>query len=189
MPLSNRVETDTASLVPAVLFDRDGTLMEDVHYCGDPAKVKLYPGVPEALGKLKAAGFRLFIVTNQSGIARGLFTEAQYHAVQAEFLRQLGPGLIDASYFCPDLPNTPSLRRKPATGMVLEAAADFNIDLPRSWFIGDKCSDIECGSRSGARTILVLTDCGASQTCTPDFTASDVPAAVALILSRSEPRP
>ena len=66
----------------AVFFDRDGTLMEEVHYCGDPARVRVFPGVPEALRKLKEAGFRAFIVTNQSGIARGLITEAQYHAVQ-----------------------------------------------------------------------------------------------------------
>ncbi len=173
---------------PAVFFDRDGTLMEDVYYCGDPARVKLYPGVPEALARLKSIGFRLFVVTNQSGIARGLITEAQYRAVQAEFLRQLSPDLIDASYFCPDLPDSDSPRRKPAPGMVLEAAAEFDIDLPRSYFIGDKCADIECGRRAGTRTILVLTGYGATQTCTPDFTATDVPATVGIILDQTSRR-
>ena len=115
----------------AVFFDRDGTLMEEVHFCGDPAKVKLYPGIPEALARLKQAGFRVFIVTNQSGIGRGLITELQYRAVQAELLHQLGEDLIDASYFCPDVPGLPSPRRKPAPGMVLEAAADFDLDLDR----------------------------------------------------------
>src|ERR1051326_2230064 len=119
----------------AVFFDRDGTLMEEVHFCGDPAKVKLYPGIPEALARLKQAGFRVFIVTNQSGIGRGLITELQYRAVQAELLHQLGEDLIDASYFCPDVPGLPSPRRKPAPGMVLEAAADFDLALPASWFI------------------------------------------------------
>ena len=71
---------------PAVFFDRDGTLMEEVHYCGDPAQVRVYKGVSEGLRKLKAAGYRTFIVSNQSGIGRGLITEAQYHAVQAELL-------------------------------------------------------------------------------------------------------
>ena len=74
----------------AVFFDRDGTLMEDAHYCGDPALVKVFPGVPEALRRLKEAGFGVFIITNQSGIGRGLITEAQYRAVQEEFLRQAG---------------------------------------------------------------------------------------------------
>src|ERR1700730_1966876 len=97
---------------PAVFFDRDGTLMEDSHYCGDPARVRVYPGVSGALRKLKTAGFRTFIITNQSGIARGLITVEQYHPVQAELLRQIGEDLIDASYFCADAPGTPSSRRK-----------------------------------------------------------------------------
>src|SRR5260370_10631950 len=97
----------------AVFFDRDGTLMEEAHYCGDPAQVKLYPGVPDALRKLKEAGFRTFVVTNQSGIGRGLITEAQYRAVEAELRHQIGEGLLDASYFCPDAPDVPSTRRKP----------------------------------------------------------------------------
>src|ERR1700681_3768679 len=103
--------------------------MEEAHYCGDPEKVKVHTGVPEALRALKQAGFRTFIVSNQSGIGHGLITEAQYQAVQAELLRQIGAGLIDACYFCADEPAIPPARRKPETGMVLEAAADFNIDL------------------------------------------------------------
>ena len=166
----------------AVFFDRDGTLMEDTRYCADPALVRVYPGVPEALQKLKQAGFRVFVVSNQSGIGRGLITPEQHHAVQAEFLRQLGDNLIDASYFCPDVPGTPSTRRKPEPGMVLEAARDFAIDLPRSYFVGDKVADIECGRRAGTRTILVLTGYGAEQTCRADFTAADAAAAVSLIL-------
>ena len=99
---------------------------------------------------MKQAGFRTFVVTNQSGIGRGLITEAQYRAVQEELLRQIGDRAIDASYFCPDAPGVPSARRKPEPGMVLEAAADFDLDLARSWFIGDKSADIECGRRAGA---------------------------------------
>ena len=166
----------------AVFFDRDGTLMEEVHYCGDPARVRVFPGVPEALRKLKAAGFRTFVITNQSGIARGLITEAQYHAVQEELLRQTGAGLIDATYFCADPPEAPSTRRKPAPGMVLEAAADYDIDLARSYFIGDKSADIECGQRAGTRTILVLTGYGAERDSHPDFTARDVTEAVQIVL-------
>ena len=166
----------------AVFLDRDGTLMEEVNYCGDPAKVKLYPGVPEALAKLKSAGFRTFIVTNQSGIGRGLIAEADYRAVQGELLRQLGEGRIDASYFCPDAPGVTSSRRKPEPAMVLEAAAEFDIDLAGSYFIGDKAADMECGRRAGMRTILVLTGYGAEQTCPADFRAADVVQAVDIVL-------
>jgi D-glycero-D-manno-heptose 1,7-bisphosphate phosphatase len=163
---------------PAVFLDRDGTLMEEVHYCADPALVRVYPGVPEALRKLKRAGFHTFIITNQSGIGRGLITEAQYRAVQKELLRQLGQGTIDATYFCPDAPGVPSPRRKPEPGMVLEAAADYSLDLSRSFFIGDKTDDIECGRRAGVRAILVLTGYGREQSCEPDFTAADLTEAV-----------
>jgi D-glycero-D-manno-heptose 1,7-bisphosphate phosphatase len=167
----------------AVFFDRDGTLMEEVHYCGDPAQVRLYPGVPQALLRLRQAGFRAFIVTNQSGIGRGLITEAQYHAVEQELLRQTGPDLIDASYFCPDAPGKPSARRKPEPGMVLEAAADHDLDLGGSWMIGDKSADIECGRRAGLRTILVTTGYGAQQDCRPDFRAANVVEAIDVVIS------
>ena len=170
------------SRAKAVFFDRDGTLMEEVHYCADPALVRVYPGVSEALAKLKAAGFRIFVVSNQSGIGRGLMTVAQYHAVQQELLRQIGPRLIDASYFCPDAPGVPSSRRKPEPGMVLEAAAAFAIDLSNSWFIGDKAADIECGRRAGTRTIQVATGYGAEQACDPDFRASNVIAAAQICI-------
>lgn len=168
---------------PAVFFDRDGTLMEDAHYCGDPAQVRIYPGVPEALERLRQAGFRTVIVTNQSGIGRGLITEAQYRAVQEELLRQIGEGRIDASYFCPDAPGMPSTRRKPGIGMVLEAAADFDLDLAGSYFIGDKAADIECGRRAGMRSILVMTGYGAQQDCRPDLRAQDVVEAVEMVLA------
>ena len=167
----------------AVFFDRDGTLMEEVEYCADPAKVRVYPGVPEAVRKIKEGGFRTFITTNQSGIGRGGITEAQYLAVQDELLRQLGAEAIDAVYFCPDPPGTPSTRRKPEPGMLWEAAAAYDIDLARSFVIGDKSADIECGRRAGARTILVLTGYGARQRCRPDFTVDDLTQAVPLVLA------
>lgn len=169
-------------MTPAVFFDRDGTLMEEVHYCADPALVKVFPGVPAALRRLKHAGFRNFIVTNQSGIGRGLFTDAQYHLVHAELLRQIGPGLIDATYYCPDAPETASVRRKPGTGMLLEAAAEYAIDLKKSFVIGDKSSDIECGRRAGAHTILVATGYGGDEDCAPTFRAKNIDEAVRIVL-------
>lgn len=168
----------------AVFFDRDGTLMEDAHYCGDPAKVRVYPGVSGALRQLRQAGWRVIVVSNQSGIGRGLITTEQYQAVQSEFLRQLGDGLVDGSYYCPDAPDVPSTRRKPAPGMVFEAAAEFGIDLPASYFVGDKSADIECGLRAGTGTILVLTGYGREQSCAADFLATDAAEAVRWILTQ-----
>jgi D-glycero-D-manno-heptose 1,7-bisphosphate phosphatase len=168
----------------AVFFDRDGTLMEDAHYCGDPAKVRVYPGVADALRQLKDAGWRVFVVSNQSGIGRGLITDEQYHAVQHEFMRQVGEDLVDASYYCPDAPGIPSTRRKPEPGMVLEAAAEFDIDLASSYLVGDKAIDIECGRRAGTGAILVLTGYGHEQACAADFIAADAAAAARWILAR-----
>jgi D-glycero-D-manno-heptose 1,7-bisphosphate phosphatase len=168
----------------AVFFDRDGTLMEDTHYCADPALVKVFPGVPAALRRLKEAGFGVFIITNQSGIGRGLMTEPQYRAVQEEFLRQAGRGSVDASYYCPDAPGVPSNCRKPEPGMVLAAAEAYHIDLAASYFVGDKSVDIECGRRAGARTVLVLTGYGRVQNCAADFICQDAVEAVDTIISR-----
>ena len=172
----------------AIFFDRDGTLMEDAHYCGDPARVRVFPGVPGALRRLKQAGFGVFIITNQSGIGRGLISEAQYAAVQEEFLRQAGRDSVDASYYCPDAPGVPSKCRKPEPGMVLQAAEAHHIDLSGSYFVGDKSADIECGRRAGTRTVLVLTGYGRDQKCAADFTCRDAVEAMNTILATDEHR-
>jgi D-glycero-D-manno-heptose 1,7-bisphosphate phosphatase len=172
---------------PAVFLDRDGTLMRDVDYCGDPGKVEVYPEALEALRRLKGSGYKLVIITNQSGIGRGYFTEDEYRAVQQEFLRQLGDDLIDASYHCPDLPTSTSIRRKPGPGMVFEAQRDHHLDLRRSFFVGDKASDIGCGQNAGVRTILVQTGYGSGENnCRPDWVARDIAQAVEIILEQHE---
>ncbi len=170
--------------VRAVFFDRDGTLMEEVEYCRDPGQVRVYPGVRDALANLKRSGFLIFIVTNQSGIGRGYFTVDDYLMVQKEFLRQAGEEYIDGSYFAAEAPDQPSNRRKPAPGMLLEAAAEHGVDLANSFMVGDKASDVECGRRAGTRTILVLTGYGASQYngSRQDFTAQNASEGVAWIL-------
>ncbi len=112
---------------PAVFLDRDGTIMRDVEYCGDPARVELFSGVAQALRGLKAAGFRIVIITNQSGIGRGYFNEQDYRAVEEEVERQIGAGVIDATYFCPDHPDNGSTRRKPEPGMILEAQREHGL--------------------------------------------------------------
>lgn len=168
---------------PAVFVDRDGTIMHDSPYCSDPKEVRVFEGVPAALRRLKAKGYKLIIITNQSGIGRGFFTVDQYRAVEVEALRQLGDNLIDASYFCPDVPEQTSQCRKPAPGMILKAAREHHIDLARSFFIGDKETDAECGRNAGVRTIRVRTgsDKTTDGSCA-DWVAENFNDAVDLIL-------
>jgi D-glycero-D-manno-heptose 1,7-bisphosphate phosphatase len=140
---------------PAVFIDRDGTIMQDVNYCSDPAQVEIFPGTSAALQRIKAAGFKIVVITNQSGIGRGYFSEQQYRAVEAEVDRQLGSGIVDASYFCPHAPNAGCECRKPSPALILQAALEHDLDLSRSYMIGDKAIDAECGRNAGIRTILV----------------------------------
>lgn len=171
-------------LSPAIFVDRDGTIMEDVDYCSDPKQVHVFEGVPAALHDLKAKGYQLIVITNQSGIGRGFFTIDQYRAVEAEVLRQVGPDLIGATYFCPDAPGKPSKCRKPAPGMILEAARDHRVDLSRSFFIGDKEIDAQCGHNAGVRTIRVRTgfDKMTDGSCA-DWVAEDLIQAAKIILA------
>jgi D-glycero-D-manno-heptose 1,7-bisphosphate phosphatase len=170
----------------AIFLDRDGTLMEEVNYCNDPATVQAIPGAGETLALLRKEGWLTVIVTNQSGLAKGLITPAQYEAVNAELLRQLEGG-IDAIYFCADHPETPTERRKPQSGMLLEAAADLEIDLSSSWMIGDKPIDVECGRNASCRTVLVKTGYGSAQSNTDaDFVMNDVTEALQHIIGLGE---
>jgi D-glycero-D-manno-heptose 1,7-bisphosphate phosphatase len=130
--------------------------MKDVGYCSNPAEVDLLEGVGEFLPKLKKAGFKLIVVTNQSGIGRGYFTEEDFWSVQRELEKQLGPGVIDATYFCADTPQNESERRKPNAGMLLEAARELGIDLQQSYMVGDKDSDAEAGIRAGVRATILF---------------------------------
>jgi D-glycero-D-manno-heptose 1,7-bisphosphate phosphatase len=155
---------DTSAQIAAVFLDRDGTLMEEVCYCADPAQVRVFEGVTEALRALRAAGFRTIVVTNQSGIAKGLITPAAYESVHARLLELLGPDTVDATYMSPDAADSNSFRRKPRPGMVLEAAKDWNLALERSWIIGDKSIDLGCGRAAAlAGGILVRTGHGRSE--------------------------
>ena len=173
------------SRTPAIFLDRDGTLMEEVEYCRDPARVRIFDGVVASLQQLKSHGFKLFLITNQSGIGRGLLTESDFYAVQKQFLLQLGDDLIDGVYFAPESPEQPSSRRKPAPGMLLEAAAEHDLDLSASWTIGDKSSDLAAGRAAGTRTILVRTGYGRQQPADlADYVAEDINEVVALVLGQ-----
>lgn len=148
----------------ALFLDRDGTLVYPRHYPSQPADLLLYPGIEADLRRLQEAGFLLVIITNQSGIARGYFSEAdlrRMHGYLADELSRLSVR-ADAFYYCPHHPegSIPALAincecRKPRPGMLLRAAADLHIDLDRSWFVGDILDDVEAGNRAGCRTILV----------------------------------
>jgi len=159
----DRPETRSVSR-KAVFLDRDGTLIQERDYLADPEGVSLLPGVPEALGLLAGAGFVLVVVTNQSGIARGLYTLDDYHAVAHrldEQLRRAGV-VLDATYFCPHHPELtgPCECRKPNTGMHVQAAGELGLDLPGSYFVGDRQKDVEPAATLGGTGILVRTGYG-----------------------------
>lgn len=182
---------------PAVFWDRDNTLIEDPGYISDPRQVKLLPGAAGSLRRLADAGFENIIVTNQSGIARGLYDEAQLEKIH-ERLRELlaveGAG-IDAIYYCPYLDGPEAVvekyrassdLRKPAPGMIAQASRDRKIDLATSWMVGNSLCDTQAGRAAGCRTILIA-DGDASERRDPsvDFIASTLEQAVHVILGQS----
>ncbi len=153
----------------AVFLDRDGVLIHDVHYLSKLNQIKLYPDVPQGLLQLKNAGYHLALVTNQSGVARGYFTDYfvnQAHDLLNRMLSQSGIQL-DAVYYCPHhiegiAPyNIQCQCRKPQPGMINKAKEEFNIDCSRSFVIGDKMCDIELAENVGASGVLVQTGHGA----------------------------
>jgi D-glycero-D-manno-heptose 1,7-bisphosphate phosphatase len=154
----------------AVFLDRDGTLIQERDYLADPEGVTLLPGVPEALQLLAGAGFALVVVTNQSGIARGLYTLDDYHAVAHrldEELHRTGVEL-DATYFCPHHPDLtgPCECRKPNTGMYVQAARELGLDLSDSYFVGDRQKDVLPAVTLGGTGILVRTGYGPEEEVT-----------------------
>ncbi len=194
---------------PAVFLDRDGTLIRQVHYIADPKDVELLPGAAEALRILGEHGYARVVVTNQSAIGRGVITEQQAHAVQHEVERQLGePGVsIEGFDCCPVAPLSVSSNgqggadrtiidhpdRKPGPGMLLRAARQLNLDLSRSWMVGDMVSDLLAGRNAGCRgSILVRTGYGAEGEAAAqplaDAVADDLLSAAKHILS-AEPTP
>ncbi|HET7620825.1 MAG TPA: HAD family hydrolase [Gemmatimonadaceae bacterium] len=147
---------------PAVFLDRDGTINIDTHYLRRPEDVQLILGAPEAIARLNAAGIPVIVVSNQSGIGRGLLTRAEYEAVRARIDDRLAHAgaRIDATYICPHAPSPESGAalcecRKPGTLLFRTAAAEHVLDLPRSTFIGDRWRDVSPALQFGARGILV----------------------------------
>jgi D-glycero-D-manno-heptose 1,7-bisphosphate phosphatase len=171
----------------AVFLDRDGTIIEDPGYLSDPDRVHLLPGAAEAVARLNRAGRLVVVVTNQSGIARGLLSEAQYFATERrldELLAARG-ARIDAHRFCPHHPDVtgPCECRKPGLLLYRAAAERLGIDLAASWWVGDRLRDVSPAEALGGRGILVGAGAGAERFAS----AADLPGAVELIL-RSDPR-
>jgi D-glycero-D-manno-heptose 1,7-bisphosphate phosphatase len=143
----------------AVFLDRDGTLIEDVGYPRDPANVTVLDGAMSGLRELSRLGFALVVVSNQSGIARGLVTTAEAAAVHERFVSLCADHGVhfDAAAYCPHGPTDGCRCRKPAPGMLLDVAARLELDLEGSFMVGDKASDMEAGRRAGCQTILIAT--------------------------------
>lgn len=185
----------------AIFLDRDGTLVHSRHYPSRPEDLVLYADIASELRLLQEAGFRLVIITNQSGIARGYFTATDLQRMHDDLeLRLAQVGItITAFYHCPHHPDgaIPELSvrcdcRKPAPGMLLRAAAELDIDLERSWFAGDILDDVEAGNRAGCRTVLV--DLGTESLPTrsirrPDFVARTTRHALQIIRTMELPGP
>lgn len=149
-----------ASLRPAVFLDRDGVLnAESTEFIKSPSELKIFPCAGSAIARLNRAGYAVVVVSNQSGVARGLFSWEDLAAMERKLRRSIARagGRIDAFYYCPHLPGTGCDCRKPAPGMILRASQDLGLDLSRSFMIGDRAHDIEAGAAAGCATILVLT--------------------------------
>jgi D-glycero-D-manno-heptose 1,7-bisphosphate phosphatase len=156
-------------LRPAVFLDRDGVVIEDGHYLGDSSRIRLVPGSAEAIAALTRAGWLVRIVTNQSGVARGMFTIEsvdEVHRQLSDLLRGFG-ATVNAYRFCPHHPEAivSAYRvmcecRKPLPGMLLSAAAELGVELKSSWMIGDRITDLQAGAAAGCRTVLVRTGYG-----------------------------
>jgi len=175
----------------AVFVDRDDTLIVDVGYCKDPDRIQLLPGVVEGLRKLSRAGIAIVVITNQSGIGRGFFTEDDLSAVHARLRTELEASgvTLQAIYYCPHLPEDGCSCRKPRPGLLLKAASEMDLNLKNCFMIGDRKLDLLAGRAAGTHTILVfnkdrreLTD----MEPIADFVVKDLVEAANVILNRSK---
>ena len=171
----------------AVFLDRDGTLIVEKNYLSDPDDIELIPDAIEALNMLADSGFKLILVTNQSAIGRGMFDLARLDEIHARFEHLLAQGgaRLDGIYFCPHHPDDDCECRKPKTGMVRQAAREFDVDADRSFMIGDNLADIELGRNMNGQSLLVRTGYGTvlerERVAEPDYVVDDVLSAAQLI--------
>jgi D-glycero-D-manno-heptose 1,7-bisphosphate phosphatase len=189
----------SAAMNRAVFLDRDGTVNEEVGYLSDLAHLRLLPNAAAAIRRLNEAGFKVVLVTNQSGVARGYFPETFVHETHELLTRMLAEqgARLDGIYYCPHHPRAGNSHytmacdcRKPGTGLLDQAVRDLDIDLKRSFVVGDKWSDVELGQRAGTRSILVRTGFSPDnpgnqrppRIAEPDLIAHDLAEAVSWVL-------
>lgn len=173
----------------AVFLDRDGVLIHDAHYLTDPARLKMLPGAARAVKRLRAAGFKAIVISNQSGVGRGLLSLTRLAAIHRRLHRELRARgtRLDALYFCPHAPGTGCPCRKPKTLMIRRAARRFKLDLKACFFVGDTTTDIRAAQNAGMPGVLVRTGKGGKDrryAARPAVRAGDLAAAAAWILSR-----
>jgi D-glycero-D-manno-heptose 1,7-bisphosphate phosphatase len=171
----------------ALFLDRDGTIIEDREYMRDPALVRLLPGAADALSKLAREGWKLIVISNQSGVGRDLIAPDEMRAVQTRFekLMQAASAPIDASYFCLHAPEDGCPCRKPSPLLVEQAAREHAIDLAESFMIGDREADIQCGRNAGCSTIWLRNTTFSVADDLPDFVAPDWSAIYEKLTARS----
>lgn len=141
----------------AVFLDRDGTMAPDVNYCSRPEDFNLFPETARAIRRLNKLGFKVIVITNQSGVARGYFDENTLAKIHEKMTRELSKdgAHIDGIYYCPHHPEDNCACRKPQPGMILQAAKEHNIDLKKSFMVGDSQADIELGKAVSCKTVLI----------------------------------
>jgi histidinol-phosphate phosphatase family protein len=166
----------------AVFLDRDGTICKDVHYMRRPEQFELLPGVAEGIKLLNELEMKVIVTTNQSGVARGYFTEADLKKIHERMVDELAKrgAKIDAIYYCPHHPNDNCSCRKPKTGMLERATQDFGLDLNKCFIVGDMKLDVETGRNAGCTSILVPTH-ETESGIEPDFVMTSFHEAVKLI--------
>jgi histidinol-phosphate phosphatase family protein len=185
-------------LIPAVFIDKDGTLIDDVPYNVDPDLIRLSRGAGEGAAQLAESGYAIVVVSNQSGIARGLFDESELFAVERRLRELLAEWYVPLAgfFYCPHHPEGEVSRycqvcecRKPAPGLLQQAADELGLDLARSWMVGDILDDVEAGHRAGCRTVLLdvghETQWQWSERRRPDFLAADMGWAARIILANA----
>jgi D-glycero-D-manno-heptose 1,7-bisphosphate phosphatase len=186
-------------MTQAVFIDRDGTINEDIGYVSKPEELIIYPWAPRAVRLINEAGMKAIVITNQSGVARGLYSEQTLQVIHQRMIDELAQSgaWIDAVYYCPHHPEVGDERyrivcncRKPRPGLLHKAAREHEIELASSYLIGDKVSDLELAQSAGVRSVLVLTGYGYQSlaslenlTIKPSIIAGNLLEAVKAILS------
>jgi histidinol-phosphate phosphatase family protein len=177
---------------PAVFLDRDGTVSEDIGHMLDPDAMSIFPWTGRAIRRINESGMAAVLVTNQSAVGRGFIDHARVDQAHALLLREIARegGRLDGIYYCPHHPNDGCVCRKPQPGMLHRAGRELNLELDRSFMIGDHYTDVRAGRAVGARTILVLTGAGAREReehreddLQPDYVVPTLADAIHVILS------